>query len=128
MQDYLRTTLPNDLLENCPLGKLTLLCGHHSGLALKKKCLELTAALNDGSLEVQSLPSFWKERVQGTEVTPLRDVFLYRLSEMPTHVLEGQSAEDDVSDLQLQFARLIASTDNQMMKEAAESSTSTWYQ
>ena len=128
MQDYLRTTLPNDLLDNCPLGKLTLLCGHHSGLALKKKCLELTAALNDGSLEVQSLPSFWKERVQGTEVTPLRDVFLYRLSEMPTHVLEGQSAEDDVSDLQLQFARLIASTDNQMMKEAAESSTSTWYQ
>ena len=128
MQDYLRSTLPKDLLDNCPLGKLTLLCGHHSGLALKKKCLELTATLNDGSLEVQSLPSFWKERVQGTEVTPLRDVFLYRLSEMPTHVLEGQSAEDDVSDLQLQFARLIASTDNQMMKEAAESSTSTWYQ
>ena len=128
MQDYLRNSTWDHLLNHCPLGHLTLLCGHHSGMAMKKKCAEFSAGIKAGTVKVSALHDFWRERVDGSEVKPLRDVFMYRLSEMPTHVLEGQSDEDDKSDLKLQFARLIASTDNQMMMEAATSSTSSWYQ
>jgi hypothetical protein len=53
---------------------------------------------------------------------------LYRLSRMPENRLEGQG--DDVKDkvqLKMQFARLMASTDNMTARETAAYKPNTWF-
>ena len=71
---------------------------------------------------------FWSTRCTKKEVRPLRALALFRLSQMPPHLLEGQSATVAMETQQMQFARLIAASDNEAMAEAAQYKSNTWYQ
>ena len=123
MQTYLRTFTPEQLLNGeSGLGKMVLLGGHHSGAAFKRLCAEYK------DKDRLAVTPWAAARYTAGEVLPIRDCMLYRLSRMPENRLEGQG--DDVKDkvqLKMQFARLMASTDNMTARETAAYKPNTWF-
>ena len=119
---------PDDLRKGMsPLGKFIFLGGHHSTLAFKGLCEKYTKDI-ESQEEVPAWASdLWDPEKK--EVVPVRDMFIYRYSDLPTEygrapgkadISKGPQTPRSAAEshaLRMQFARLIASTDNMTQKD-----------